>query len=52
MGAGSAFCWYRWAGTLGPGTARAEPEGVSEIVVGVPMRRTGKTLQAVLHGAA
>jgi len=26
--------------------------GVSEIVVGVQMRRTGKTLQAVLHDAA
>jgi uncharacterized membrane protein HdeD (DUF308 family) len=26
--------------------------GVSEIVVGVQMRRTGQTLQAVLHDAA
>jgi len=26
--------------------------GVSEIVVGVQMRRTGQTLQAVLHEAA
>lgn len=26
--------------------------GVSESVVGVQMRRTGKTLQAVLHNAA
>jgi len=26
--------------------------GVSEIVVGVQMRRTGKTLHAVLHDAA
>ena len=41
--------------TVTPATARAEPKGVygvSEIVVGAQMRRTGQTLQAVLHDAA